>query len=575
MYPIHQYLGIGGAGVWWPGRNPGLSHRLSTAEKELAHWKTHNEGLMVYTPIGGYTGSSTRTELAAAILALSANGPVHIGTDSQVFHDKAIGILIDIKHGRPSTTNWMLASDGDLWHHFEVAARTKGRHAIRVSKVKGHIKQSQVDQGLHRQVDKDGNDQADAIADIATQMHGEGIIQMAQVLQRRHKNYYAFMHNVAIHIVEGYFIHRLFLGRKEDNSKRMHPPILYRPLKTLELPSTSDQDYPIQLRGSHQNYSSYCKKHAATVPVWNFLNTITLRKTDDQYVATSRIELYLLYRVQGYPKPIADKPSKARARATIHSQIKEFKLVVRGVIDRAAPGDFLKEAFRPMKVTHHRLLQLGVMGKITAISCSVLASHKAQNLVETNLIKLGHPLSSKQLKEFQDGKTMLKPCIPNWKGRAGWDSNLLILDKQSTNKEDPGVVIPHCQVKRPYENYLFQCPRCKANVSSSHPAFQLQDLDKVCKCKSCKASSRSSLWLCSCGAEWHTCTIHRQIPQQCSKKPPSSAPNAACKRCIGPLSQEQLLSVDAKRMRRSNSHLLPPSRNILSIKLQERFAHLL
>ena len=48
---------------------------------------------MLYTPIGGYTGSSTRTELAASIIAISANGPTHIGTDSQACCDKSNEIL--------------------------------------------------------------------------------------------------------------------------------------------------------------------------------------------------------------------------------------------------------------------------------------------------------------------------------------------------------------------------------------------------------------------------------------------------------------------------------------------------
>ncbi len=88
IYPLKQFLGIGGAGVWWPGRDPRVSHRLSQAEKELAHYQQNEKGLMLYTPIGGYTGSSTRTELAAALIAISANGPTHIGTDSQAFVTK-------------------------------------------------------------------------------------------------------------------------------------------------------------------------------------------------------------------------------------------------------------------------------------------------------------------------------------------------------------------------------------------------------------------------------------------------------------------------------------------------------
>ena len=78
LTPTKRFLSLGGAGVWWPGRTihkndltPNLYYMpLSDGEMEMAHWKQEDDGLTLYTKIGGYTGSSTRTELAAAILAI-------------------------------------------------------------------------------------------------------------------------------------------------------------------------------------------------------------------------------------------------------------------------------------------------------------------------------------------------------------------------------------------------------------------------------------------------------------------------------------------------------------------------
>ncbi len=47
------------------------------------------EGVSIKTNLVGYGGSSTRAELAAIILALSADIPIHAGTDSKAFIDKA------------------------------------------------------------------------------------------------------------------------------------------------------------------------------------------------------------------------------------------------------------------------------------------------------------------------------------------------------------------------------------------------------------------------------------------------------------------------------------------------------
>ncbi len=33
IHPLKQFLGIGGAGVWWPGRDPRVKQRLSQAER--------------------------------------------------------------------------------------------------------------------------------------------------------------------------------------------------------------------------------------------------------------------------------------------------------------------------------------------------------------------------------------------------------------------------------------------------------------------------------------------------------------------------------------------------------------
>ncbi len=114
VHPLKQFLGLGGAGVWWPGRNPSIQHRLSQAETDLAYYKQFPEGTMLFTPIGGYHGSSTRTELAAAIVAIMANGPIHIGTDSQAFMDTAIDILFLLRANKSVNYNWKTMVDGDL-----------------------------------------------------------------------------------------------------------------------------------------------------------------------------------------------------------------------------------------------------------------------------------------------------------------------------------------------------------------------------------------------------------------------------------------------------------------------------
>ena len=71
--PMKQYLGLGGAGIWWPGRT--TTHQMmqnarywkllpiSSAEQQMCYWEQHEHGVALYTKVGGFTGSSTRTRL--------------------------------------------------------------------------------------------------------------------------------------------------------------------------------------------------------------------------------------------------------------------------------------------------------------------------------------------------------------------------------------------------------------------------------------------------------------------------------------------------------------------------------
>ena len=123
LHPLKQFLGLGGAGVWWPDRHivrkneNQRGHPISTAEEEMAHIQQGENGVSLYTKIGGFGGRSTRTELAAGLIAISAHGPVHIGSDSRAFVDTANNILKDLTQNknRIRCKPWKLVSGEDLW----------------------------------------------------------------------------------------------------------------------------------------------------------------------------------------------------------------------------------------------------------------------------------------------------------------------------------------------------------------------------------------------------------------------------------------------------------------------------
>ena len=116
--------------------------------------------------MGGLTGSSTGAELAAAMIAMSAHGPIHLASDSQAFVKRVLELTKQLRNGVDKPNRWKLTSDGDLWEHFYNALKAKGAHSFWVTWVKGHATEEHVAKGITTQAHREGNDQADQSADL-------------------------------------------------------------------------------------------------------------------------------------------------------------------------------------------------------------------------------------------------------------------------------------------------------------------------------------------------------------------------------------------------------------------------
>ena len=70
---------LGGAGVWWPGRT---AEQLTSEEDRITEHSEQEGGLMLWCAFNSSLNSSTRCELAAAILALLAPKPANVAIDN-------------------------------------------------------------------------------------------------------------------------------------------------------------------------------------------------------------------------------------------------------------------------------------------------------------------------------------------------------------------------------------------------------------------------------------------------------------------------------------------------------------
>ena len=166
------------------------------------------------------------------------------------------------------------------------------------------------------------------------------------------------MLKVAKHIIEAYLIHKKLDENNESTSSSVPKLVYYKPL-AIHPPQNM---FNIQLCGNINNFKYFNNNRQTSSHIWDFLNGLTIHKPSTQYEASTWLELYILYRIKGNPKPIEDSPNKARARATVQKQLNCFKRTVRGIVDRGIYNTTQFDIFSPYRVTFDKYYHLGIKG---------------------------------------------------------------------------------------------------------------------------------------------------------------------------------------------------------------------
>ena len=120
------------------------------------------ERCRAFLPVPGILQTVQRAEYWGAILAMQAYWPFHLGIDN-LNVVRSIGRLLDADClAKPLP----LVKDGDLVALVQYMIRSRGRDTVRVTKVKGHAKDDDVQHGRVRLTDQQGNVEVDIAADL-------------------------------------------------------------------------------------------------------------------------------------------------------------------------------------------------------------------------------------------------------------------------------------------------------------------------------------------------------------------------------------------------------------------------
>ena len=124
-----------------------------------------------------------------AIVALQAYWPCHLGIDN-LDVARSIGRLLDNDClAKPLS----LVKDGDLVALVQHVIRTRGRDTVRVTKVKGHANDDDVQHGRVRLLDRLGNVEADIAADLGRRHQTELLIDARRKLLQARTYWYPIM----------------------------------------------------------------------------------------------------------------------------------------------------------------------------------------------------------------------------------------------------------------------------------------------------------------------------------------------------------------------------------------------
>ena len=147
------------------------------------------ERCRAFLPIPGVLQTVQRAEFWGAIVALQAYWPCHLGIDN-LNVVRSIGRLLDADC---LTKPLPLVKDGDLVALVQYMIRTRGRHTVRVTKVKGHAKDNDVQHGHVRLIDQQGNVEADVAADLGRRHQTEVLIDARRRLLQARSYWYPVM----------------------------------------------------------------------------------------------------------------------------------------------------------------------------------------------------------------------------------------------------------------------------------------------------------------------------------------------------------------------------------------------
>ena len=351
--PTSRHWQVGGMGIFWPERE---LQKEPLEQHEMMYLKCQQQtfGTAMWGTFTALRGSSTRCELATALIAMLRQRPVHIGTDSLALVRKGTAYLEHMKTRRTTTLKredgtlilggrtshlhrptpwrqrWKLMKDGDLWQEFGRIAETKNPNATKLSKVKGHATWQMISDGKVKAEDAYGNDKSDQAAENGVTLEQPQFTKIAKRYANKHKQYKDFMKRIHTFIVKTKKADR----KLREDKKKEEDPFATQAAGKATIPKAlhyaedaATELFRCKVRRIGEEEGGSRSEMRETQSIANFISQIEWAKEVGEGGGITWLELYIWFRMRS---PKIDEDPLATSKALLHD-ITVFKSRVRRV----------------------------------------------------------------------------------------------------------------------------------------------------------------------------------------------------------------------------------------------------
>jgi hypothetical protein len=499
-------LAIGSFGTWEPNRDiaqVGPEEYDFCREVHLQD-NARCSGVLMAGILKGVYSSSTRTELAAILSAISKPGGIHIALDNRAVVDRGSALINGTFSSRKP---WGLLRDGDLWQAFDAAIESRGRHSIKLTWTKGHAPWKQII-GQASHANTIGNSLADRAADDG--QNACGVIEENATLDFHARKLHAYQQLIAR--LQAYAVQIIMRDREmrkeaglEQRAKS--PQFIQAPLEASHIDFAGGEClvmHPLPPAMEDQ----FKQLHAFWSNTWWALGPSTK--------PTSWLEIFIFFRLVGGGE-VQTKPhhKKNRLMCMLSNFVKHSKRMI-----KVCGNSFAQLITQTQKAKGFILQEYGISMHLPAIKGQLCVAKEVSHRIHTMLISI-RAVKQGTHKGLLKASAAPLPRYEPWESITAKAPHPLpkILENRRNRQIDNINVRGEGGDGRDLRPSQFDlsCPSCSVVKNCAYNTL-FKTAAVSLSCLNCKRNTSSTKWLCSHAIPWHTCEYHRELGMRCGNK---------------------------------------------------------